>query len=455
MAITGNYAVTTRQPHGNTMTSTQIIAPRWLVPVEPLATILTDHAVVVDNGRISALMPAAQARSQFQHAEEISLPNHVLIPGLINLHTHAAMTLMRGLADDLPLMTWLNDHIWPAELKHLSEAYVFDGTELAAAEMIRSGTTCFADMYFYHDVAARAARKAGMRAALGGAIIDFPTPYAGDAEAYIAKCLAPRDEFANDARLKLMLAPHAPYTVGNRTLEHILTISQEADFPIVMHIHETADELTQSERDHGCRPIARLEQLGMLGPNLIAVHCVHLTPQEIELFARRSVHVAHCPASNLKLGSGIAPIKALLDAGVNVGVGTDGAASNNRLDMLAETCLATLLQKGVTGDASALPVHQALEMATLNAAAALGWESEIGSIVPGKAADLTAIDLSSVETQPVYDPVSHLFHAASREHVSHVWVAGELLLDNRVLTKLDLNELNAKAAMWQQRFEEH
>ena len=437
------------------MPTTQILTPRWLVPVEPRATILTDHSVVLTNGRIAAVMPSTQARAQFPQATEQSLPSHVLIPGLINLHTHAAMTLMRGLADDLPLMTWLNDHIWPAELKHLSEAYVFDGTELAAAEMIRSGTTCFADMYFYHDVAARAARKAGLRAALGGAIIEFPTPYAGDAETYIAKCLAPRDEFANDPFLKLMLAPHAPYTVGNQTFEHIRTISQEADFPIMMHIHETADEVTQGERDHGCRPIERLERLGILGPNLIAVHCVHLNSHEIELFARRGVHVAHCPASNLKLASGIAPIKALLDAGVNVGIGTDGAASNNRLDMLAETCLATLLQKGVSGDAAALPVHRALEMATLNAATALGWENEIGSIVAGKAADLTAIDLSSIETQPVYDPVSHLFHAASREHVSHVWVGGELLLDNRALTRLDADELKAKAAMWQQRFEEH
>lgn len=399
-------------------------------------------------------MPTAQARKQFPQASEQSLPNHVLIPGLINLHTHAAMTLMRGLADDTPLMVWLNDHIWPAEAKHLSEDYVFDGTELAAAEMIRSGTTCFADMYFYHDVAARAARKAGLRAALGGAIIEFPTPYAGDAEAYIAKCLAPREEFANDSHLKLMLAPHAPYTVSDKTFGRILTIAQEADFPIMMHIHETADELAQGEREYGCRPIERLERLGFLGPNLIAVHCVHLNSHEIELFKLRGVHVAHCPASNLKLASGIAPIKALLDASVNVGIGTDGAASNNRLDMLAETRLAALLQKGSTGDAAAMPVHQALEMATLSAATALGWEDEIGSIVPGKAADLVAVDLSTIETQPVYDPVSHLFHAAGREHVTHVWVGGELLLDNRALTRLDLDELKAKAALWQQRFAE-
>ena len=437
------------------MTLTQILSPRWVIPVEPRSSTLTDHSVVIEDGRIAAILPSHDARKRYPLFRETVLPNHVLIPGLINLHTHSAMSLMRGLADDTPLMTWLNDHIWPAEIKHLSDAYVFDGSELSAAEMIRSGTTCFADMYFFHDAVARAAQKAGMRAALGGGIVEFATPYAGDAEAYIAKCLAPRDEFAGDSRLKLMLAPHAPYTVSDKTFERILAISQEADYPVMMHIHETAEEISQGEKEHGCRPIARLERLGILGPNLIAVHCVHLTNFEIELFARRGVNVAHCPASNLKLASGIAPIKEMLEAGINVGIGTDGAASNNRLDMLAETRLASMLQKGVSGDAAALPVHQALEMATLNAAKALGWEHEIGSIVAGKAADLTAVDLSSLETRPVYHPASHLFHAASREHVTHVWVEGELLLDNRTLTRLDVDELKAKAILWQQRFAEH
>ena len=434
------------------MTTTQMISPRWLVPVEPKGTVLENHSLVVDRGRILAILPTEVARGRFTGVAETVLPQHVLIPGLINLHTHAAMTLMRGLADDAPLMTWLNDHIWPTEAKHLSEAYVFDGTELATAEMIRSGTTCFADMYFFHDVAARAALKSGMRAALGGAILEFPTPYAADAEAYIAKCLAPRDEFANDSRLKLMLAPHAPYTVNDKTFARIFTIAAEADYPVMMHIHETQDEIVQGEKEYQNRPIARLAKLGILGPNLIAVHCVHLSPQEIELFAALGVHVAHCPASNLKLGSGIAPVHAMLKAGINVGIGTDGAASNNRLDMLGETRLASLLQKGTTGDAAALPAHQKLEMATLNAAKALGWQDEIGSLVVGKAADMTAIDLSGIETQPVYDPVSHIFHAAGRENVSHVWVNGELLLDKRVLTRQDMAELKAKAAIWQQRF---
>ena len=429
-----------------------MISPRWLVPVEPKGSVLEHHSLIVDRGRILAVLPTDVARGRFVGVAETILPSHVLIPGLINLHTHAAMTLMRGMADDTPLMTWLNDHIWPTEAKHLSEAYVFDGTELATAEMIRSGTTCFADMYFYHDVAARAALKSGMRAALGGAILEFHTPYATDAEAYIEKCIAPRDEFANDSRLKLMLAPHAPYTVSDKTFARIFTIAAEADYPVMMHIHETLDEIAQGEKEYGVRPIERLERLGILGPNLIAVHCVHMTPHEIEIYARLGVHVAHCPASNLKLASGIAPVHAMLKAGVNVGIGTDGAASNNRLDMLGETRLASLLQKGTTGDAAALPAHQKLEMATLNAAKALGWQDEIGSLVAGKAADMTAIDLSSIETQPVYDPVSHIFHAAGRENVSHVWVNGELLLENRVLMKQDIVELKTKAALWQQRF---
>jgi 5-methylthioadenosine/S-adenosylhomocysteine deaminase len=430
----------------------QILSPRWVIPVEPYGVTLEQHSVVVDGARIVAVLPTSAARLQFPAAQEVLLNNHVLIPGLINLHTHAAMSLMRGLADDTALMTWLEKHIWPTEAKHLSENFVYDGTELACAEMLRSGTTCFADMYFYQDEVARAARAAGMRAVVGGGVLEFPTPYAADADAYIARGLASREKFVGDPHVKLMLTPHAPYTVSDKTFEKLVTIAGEMDDLILMcHIHETAGEPADAVKQSGLRPIERLERLGVLGPNLIAVHCVHMTNDEIALFAARGVHVAHCPASNLKLASGIAPIKAMLDAGVNVGIGTDGAASNNRLDMFAETRLATLLQKGVTADAAALPAHQALQMATLNAAKALQWDAEIGSIVAGKAADLVAVDLSSVETTPCYDPASHLWHAAGRENVSHVWVDGELLLDNRTLTRVDMVGIAAKAATWGER----
>jgi 5-methylthioadenosine/S-adenosylhomocysteine deaminase len=433
-----------------------IISARWVIPVEPVGTVLEHHAVVIDGTRISAILPDAVARTQYPDAKITSLSNHVLIPGLINLHTHAAMTLMRGLADDLPLMTWLEKHIWPVEAKHLSEAYVFAGTQLACAEMLRSGTTCFADMYFYQEEVARAAREAGMRAMVGGGVMEFPTPYAADADAYIARGLASREQFIGDSKVRLMLTPHAPYTVSDRTFEKLVTIATEMDDLILMcHIHETAGEPVESERQYGVRAIERLERLGVLGPNLIAVHCVHMTPQEIELFAERGVHVAHCPTSNLKLASGIAPIKQMLEAGVNVGIGTDGCASNNRLDMFAETRLATLLQKGVSGDAAAVPALQALEMATLNAAKALQWDADIGSLVPGKAADVVAVDLGALETLPVYHPASHLWHAAGRENVSHVWVDGELLLDDHRLTKTDIDALRARTATWGERFRVH
>ncbi len=434
----------------------EILSARWVLPVEPHHTVLENHAVVIDGGKIVAILPTTDARRQFPDAAVTRLDTHALIPGLINLHTHAAMTLMRGLADDTPLMTWLNDHIWPVESKHLSENYVYDGTEVACAEMLRSGTTCFADMYFYQDVAATAVKAAGMRAALGGAVLEFPTPYAADADAYIARALASRDMFAADPDLKLMITPHAPYTVSDQTFRKLVAIANEMDdLTMMCHIHETADETTEGVKTHGMRPIARLAQLGVLGPNLIAVHCVHIDAAEIALFKANGVHVAHCPTSNLKLASGIAPVKAMIDGGVNVGIGTDGCASNNRLDMFAESRLATLLQKGISGDAAALPALKVLEMATLNAARALQWDKEIGSLLPGKAADVVAVDLSTLETQPCYDAASHLWHAAGRENVTHVWVNGVRLLDNRTLTKMDLPAIRAKAAAWGERFRYH
>lgn len=428
-----------------------LVSARWIAPVEPANTLYENHIMVIEGGIIKAIMPTDIARRTYTKAPEIKLENHILIPGLINLHTHAAMTLLRGLADDKPLMTWLNDHIWPAETKLLSKEFVLDGTELACAESLRAGVTCFADMYFYHDTAAAAVRKAGMRAALGGAILEFPTPYASDAEAYIHRAVAARQDFDFDPTLKLLLSPHAPYTVSDATFERVAAIAAEMDVQMMVHIHETASEITDSLKQYKERPIARLDRLGVIGPNLIAVHCVHLNQVEIELFAAKGVHVAHCPVSNLKLGSGIAPIQAMLKANVNVGIGTDGTASNNRLDMLAEARLAGLLQKGVTGDAAALPAFKLLEMSTLAPAKALGWDAEIGSLLPGKACDMVALNLDTIETQPVFDPLSHLFYAAGREHVSHVWVDGKVVLENGKLTRLDEAELIIKAKSWASR----
>ena len=428
-----------------------LIDAAWVVPVEPTQTVLAGHSVAVKNGAIVAILPSPQAPEQFSARRHIRLPTHALIPGLVNLHTHAAMTLMRGLADDLPLMDWLNRHIWPTEAHHASAEFVFDGTLLACAEMLRGGVTCCNDMYFYPGAVAAAALKAGMRATLGVIVFEFPTAYGSDAEDYLHKGLATRDEFKGEPLLGFSIAPHAPYTVSDKTFSRVLMLAEQLDCPIHVHLHETDDEIRHSLTEYGRRPLARLHDLGLLGPNLIAVHAVHLNEEEIATLARHGCFVAHCPASNLKLASGFAPVTKLLDAGVGVGMGTDGAASNNRLDVLGETRLAALLAKGVSGRADALPAHQALRMATLDAARALGLANRIGSLVPGKAADITAIDLSPLETAPCFDVVSDLVYAAERRQVSHVWVGGNLLVDQGKLTTVDQAEIGSKAAYWRSR----
>jgi len=428
-----------------------LIEARWVIPVEPSGAMLADHSVAVDGGRIVAILPTEEARRRFVAQRYYRLTDHALIPGLVNLHTHAAMTLLRGYADDLPLMEWLKGHIWPAETRHMSPDFVRDGTRIACAEMLRGGTTCFNDMYFFPEAIAEAALDAGIRAAIGLIVIDFPTAYAGDADDYLNKGFALRDCLRDEPLLSFTLAPHAPYTVGDKSLEKIATFASQLDLPVHIHLHETEDEIRQSLTQHNLRPLARLHNLGLLGPSLIAVHGVHLTPDEQSLLAEHGCHLAHCPASNLKLASGFAPVAALARHGVNIGIGTDGAASNNKLDMFDEMRLTALLAKAVSGDAAAIPAHTALQMATLNGACALGLDDRIGSLMPGKLADIVAVDLSGIENQPCFDPVSTLVYAAGREQVSHVWVNGELRLDNRQLTSLDERELKLAASVWHSR----
>lgn len=424
-----------------------LLLPQWLVPIEP-AGWLADHAVVVKDGSILDVLPADAARERYTATRALELPGQVLMPGLVNLHCHAAMTLMRGFADDRPLMTWLNDHIWPAEKQHVSDAFVRDGSLLAAAEMLAGGVTTVNDMYFFPGAAAEAFLQAGIRAVLGMIVLEFPSAWAVDADAYIAKGLALRDELKDEALLSFAFAPHAPYTISDTTFGHINTLAEQLGLPIHTHIHETTDEIADSLKQYGVRPLERLARLGLLGPNFIGVHAVHLNEAEIDSLATHGCHVAHCPSSNLKLASGIAPVAALRQAGVNLGFGTDGAASNNRLDLFAEMRLAALLAKGTSGDASALPAAAALKAATLDAARALNLDEIIGSIVPGKRADLIAVDLSGPECQPVFDPVSHLVYAASREHVTHVWVDGVMKLDHRRLVDQDPDDLTARAGYW-------
>ena len=425
-----------------------LVSARWVIPVEPEATVLTDHSIAVAGGRIAAILPSADAERRYQAAEHVRLGQHALIPGLVNLHTHASMTLMRGLADDLPLMTWLKDHIWPAEARHASPDFVHDGTLLACAEMLRGGVTCFNEMYFFPEAAARAALEAGMRAAVGIIAFEFPTPYASDADDYIARGLATRDAFKDEPLLSFCMAPHAPYTVSDRTFARIATIAEELDLPIHLHLHETRAEIEESLVQFKARPLDRLHALGLLGPRLIAVHAVHVTDGEIDVLARFGVSVAHCPSSNLKLASGFAPVAAMLERGINVGLGSDGAASNNRLDLFQEMRTAALLAKAVKGDAEAMPAPQALAAATLGGARALGLESTIGSLLPGKSADLCAVALDTPELAPCYDVVSHLVYVAGREHVSHVWVAGEARVIEGRLRRVDTRSLNNRILSW-------
>ena len=427
-----------------------LIRAAHVIPVEPRG-VLHDHAVAVKDGRIVAVLPASEAQQQFDARESVHLESHALIPGLVNLHCHAAMALMRGMGDDTPLMTWLQEHIWPAEAKHVSDEFVHDGTLVAMAEMLRAGVTCVNDMYFFPGASARAALRIGMRASLGAIAIEFPSAYAADAHEYLKKGLATRDAYRGEALLTFTLAPHAPYTVGDETMKRIAVLAEELDLPIHCHVHETRSEIEQSLAQHGVRPLERLRRLGIVGPRLVAVHSVHLEEHELDLMARENVSVAHCPSSNLKLASGIAPVAAMRSRGIRVGVGTDGAASNNRLDVMTETRTAALLAKGASGDAQAVPAAEALEMATIEGACALGLENRIGSIVPGKAADLTAIDLASIETQPCFDPLSHLVYAASREHVTHVWVDGRSRVTGRRIEGLDEGDIADKARWWAKR----
>lgn len=428
------------------------IAARWLVPIVPQGA-LEHHTLAVDGGRIVGVVPTASAERDFAPRQRVTLATQALLPGLVNAHTHAAMTLLRGIADDVPLQPWLEQHIWPREARHLSPEFVHDGTLIAAGEMLLGGVTCCADQYFFPDAAARAYRQSGMRAFIGLPVLDFPTPYAADADAYLQQGLAARDAWKNEAKLAFALAPHAPYTVGDSSWEKIVVYARQLDLPIQTHLQETRAELEQSLASAAMSPLARLERLGATGPNFIAVHAVHLTDADIDLLAAQSCQVVHCPVSNLKLASGIAPVARLRGRGVNVALGTDGAASNNRLDIFGEARLAALLAKVASGDAATVPAVAALRMATLDGATALGLDATIGSLEPGKHADAIAVDLGALEQAPCYDPISHLVHVAGRDQVTDVWVAGERLVREGALTSLDSAALAASARMWQERLQ--
>lgn len=426
-----------------------LIIPQWIITVNPDNQVLTQHAVAIHEDKLLNILPVEDAKNLYDAEETVVLPQHALLPGLINAHTHAAMALLKGLADDLPLMAWLQEHIWPAEAKWANAEFVYNGTQLAIAEMLRSGTTCFNDMYFFPEAAVQAVTEAGIRASIGMIMIDFPTAWGNGPQDYLAKGLKLREELQHNALISTVFAPHAPYTVSDQPLQELHTHAETLNIPIHMHVHETAFEVQQAQEQTDERPLARLARLGLLDRHFLAVHMTQLTSDEIRLLGEKGVNVIHCPESNLKLASGFCPIAELTQAGVNVALGTDGNASNNDLDMLGEMHTAALLAKAVAHDASAIPASQALRMATINGAKALGLDKIVGSLEVGKAADIIAVDLGGLDSQPLYDPVSHLVYCTTRQQVTHVWVAGKLLLNNRQLTTLDERALIAKAHAWQ------
>ncbi len=427
----------------------RLIFGRWVIPVASEKEEILEHqAIVIDQGQIIDIVDASKVAMQYTATHIDQLNDHVLIPGLINAHTHSPMSLFRGLADDLPLMTWLNDYIWPAEAKWVNPKFIQEGSQLAIAEMIKSGTTCFNDMYFYPDITAKEASKAGIRAVVGLIMLDFPSIWAKKPEEYLDKGLQVHQENRDNPLIHTAFAPHAPYTVSDAPLLKIKALATELNIPIHIHLHETQDEIQQSITQYNKRPLARLAELGLLESHLMAVHMVHLEAHEIQLLADYGVHIVHCPQSNLKLASGFCPVAQLQKAGINVALGTDGASSNNDLDSLAEMQTAAMLAKAVAQDASAVSAYQALKMATINGAKALGIADKTGSLERGKSADICAINLNSISTQPLYNPISQLVYACSREQVTDVWVAGKALLQNRQLMTMDEKHILQNAKAW-------
>jgi len=428
-----------------------IIHAKWIIPVVPANKVFTDCSLIVDKGIIRGIKPTAEVSKLFNATEERHLSDHVLMPGLINAHGHAAMSLLRGYADDLPLQTWLEQHIWPAEAQHVSAEFVKQGAELAIAEMIRSGTTCFSDMYFFPDQTALASLNAGIRSQIAFPILEFPSAWANNADDYINKGLSLRDDYRSNELIQVVFGPHAPYTVGDDSFSRIARLAPEIQSPIHVHLHETADEVSTAVKESGKRPIERLHELGVLTPATQCVHMTQVTDDDILLLQETGAHIVHCPESNLKLASGFCPVNKLLQAGINVALGTDGAASNNNLDMFGEMHSAALLGKAVANDAAAGDAQQALEMATINGAKCMGIDEQTGSLETGKAADMIAVELSPLEQAPLHDIMSTIAYTHNGHRVTHSWVNGKLLMDNRELTTMNHREIISNSREWQER----
>lgn len=429
-----------------------LIFADWIIPVIPQNTVLENSAIAIKDGKIIALLGQEEAHQRISARNTKTLTNHVLIPGLVNTHGHIPMALFRGIADDIPLKNWLEERIWPLEGRFVSPEFVNQGSVLAIAEMISSGTTCFADMYFHPDEVAKVTLTAGIRTQLASPIMDFPTAWAQDPDEYIAKATDLHDRYRNSEFIFTAFGPHAPYSVSDAPLERLRVLADELDIPIHMHVHETAGEVSDALEQDGRRPIQRLADLGLISPRLLCVHGTALNDQDIALLSELGASVVHCPESNLKLASGFCEVAKLLKAGVNVALGTDGGASNNDLDMFGEMHTAAILAKAVADDASALPAHQALELATINGAKAMGLADKIGSLETGKCADIAAIDLDHLNTLPINDPLSHTVYAVNSAQVSHVWCNGRAVLQEGELKTIDTALIRENTSRWRRNF---
>jgi len=429
-----------------------LISARWIIPIIPEGQVFENCSVAIQGGDIVSLLPTAEALRKYAPQQHVELSNHALIPGLVNAHGHAAMTLLRGFADDYPLKTWLEQHIWPVEMRWVSDTFVQDGTELAIAEMIRSGTSCFSDMYFFPENAAKAASHAGIRSQIAFPVFDFPSPWGRGPDEYIHKGLQLRDDYKGRELTRIAFGPHAPYTLSDEPLRKIASYAEELDTCVQIHLHETAGEVSDSLKQFGMRPIQRLKELEFFSPLTQCVHMTTLDDSDIETIAAYNAQVIHCPESNLKLASGLCPVAKLLDTGINVALGTDGAASNNDLNMFGELHTAALVAKAVAGDPTVVDAHKALQLATINGARALGWADRIGSIEVGKAADLAAVELGTIESEPLYNPASQLVYTNSGSRVSHLWVNGAALMSERQLLTVNEQEILIKARQWRRKF---
>ena len=428
-----------------------IISASWIFTSNSEGQLLSDYSIVIENDKIIDLVPQDKVFDEYEANDTYQLTDHILIPGLINTHTHAAMSLFKGFADDLPLQDWLNDYIWPAEKEFINSSFVKDGSILALSEMIKSGVTTFNDMYFFPDATAEAVKELGVRSNIGLVVLDFPTNYATDPEDYLLKGFEFRDKWRNEELITTSIAPHAPYSVSDEAFTLINTYSEELSINIHIHLHETQWEIEDSIEKYGITPVQRLNNLGIIGPSLMAVHCVHLNDQDMATLAKNKVSIVHNPSSNMKLGSGIADIAKMLKQNLNISLGTDSSASNNRLDIMEEMRLAALLIKGSTKSPESFSANEAIKMATINGAKALGLESIIGSIEKNKKADLVAIDLNSIENQPIYNPLTTFVYSSSRSDVSYVWIDGEIKLKDKKLVKIDEERIIQLAKKWQRK----